>query len=169
MSCRCPRKRPLNETLSKCCQKRLKAPPDVSDCHLNKHRLINALGAFVNETRLGHECPQAVLPPIISPKLPESDAHAGATEARAVRRELGIIRCILYFLLSIVAGFVWRVEGGGGDTKKDDAANRMYVVWDCVTGIAHQGVTFNPPNATSQLSIDLCLPKTQSGPGVHMR
>ena len=80
-----------------------------------------------------------------------------------VRRELGIIRCILNGLLSIVAGFLWRVEGGGGDTKKDDAADRMYVVWDVVTGIAHQGVTFNPPNAKSHLSIYLCLPKTQSG------
>jgi len=55
-------------------------------------------------------------------------AHACSTEARAVRRELGIIRCILYFLLSVVAGFVWRVEGGGGDTTKDDAADRMDVV-----------------------------------------
>ena len=58
--------------------------------------------------------------------------HA-STEARVVRRELGIIRCILNCLLSIVAGFLWRVEGGGGDTKKDDAADRMYVVWDFVT------------------------------------
>ena len=53
--------------------------------------------------------------------------------------QLGIIRCILNCLLSIVAGFLWRVEGGGGDTKKDDAADRMYVVWDFVTCIAHQG------------------------------
>jgi hypothetical protein len=90
-------------------------------------------------------------------------AHAGATEARVVRRERGIIRWILNSLLSIVAGFVWRVEGGGGHTKKDDAADRIYVVWDVVTCIAHQGVTFNPPNAKSHLSIDLCLPKTQSG------
>jgi hypothetical protein len=51
---------------------RPKAPPDVSDCHLNKHRLINSLGAFVHETRLGHESPQVVLPPKIFPKLPES-------------------------------------------------------------------------------------------------
>jgi hypothetical protein len=64
--------RPLNETPRKCGRKRPKAPPDVSDCHLNKHRLINSLGAFVNETRLGHESPQVVLPPKISPKLPES-------------------------------------------------------------------------------------------------
>jgi hypothetical protein len=70
-------------------------------------------------------------------------AHACSTEARAVRRELGIIRWILYCLLSIVAGFVWRVEGGGGDTKKDDGADRRRVVWDCVTCIAHEGVTFN--------------------------
>jgi hypothetical protein len=39
-----------------------------------------------------------------------------------VHRALGIIRCILNCLLSIVAGFLWRVEGGGGETKKDDAA-----------------------------------------------
>ena len=70
---RCLRKRSLNETLKKCCQKRLKAPPDVSGCHLNKHRLINWLGALVNETHLDHGNPQAVLPPKISPKLPESD------------------------------------------------------------------------------------------------
>jgi hypothetical protein len=55
------RKRPLNETLQKCCQKRLKAPPDVSDCRLTKHRLINSLGTFVNEIRLGRGGPpQAV-------------------------------------------------------------------------------------------------------------
>jgi hypothetical protein len=69
-----------------------------------------------------------------------------------MRRERGIIRCILYCLLSIVAGFLWRVEGGGGDTKKDDAADRMYVVWDFVTCIAHQGVTFNPPNAKGSVT-----------------
>ena len=86
-----------------------------------------------------------------------------------MRRALGIRRCILYVLLAIVAGFVWRVEGGGGETKKDDAADRMYVVWDGVTGIAHQGVTCNPPNATSQLSIELCLPKTQSGLSIRLR
>jgi len=67
-------------------------------------------------------------------------AHAGATEASVVRREPGIIRWILNDLLSIVAGFVWRVEGGGGETKQDDAADRMGVVWDVVTGIAPQGV-----------------------------
>src|SRR5918995_5681185 len=66
MSCRCPRKRPLNETPRKGCQKRPKAPPDVSVCHLNKHRLINSLGVFVTETRLGHANPQVVLPPKIS-------------------------------------------------------------------------------------------------------
>ena len=41
-----------------------------------------------------------------------------------MRRELGLIQCILYCLLSIVAGFLWHVEGGGGDTKKDDGADR---------------------------------------------
>ena len=60
-----------------------------------------------------------------------------------VRRELGIIRCMLNCLLSIVAGFLWRVEGGGKDTKKDDGADRMRVVWDVVTCSAHEGVTFN--------------------------
>ena len=67
---RCLGKRPLNETPRKCCQMRLTAPPDVSDCHLTKHRLINSLGTFVNETRLSPESPQVVLPPKISPKLP---------------------------------------------------------------------------------------------------
>ena len=43
-------------------------------------------------------------------------AHAGTTEARVVRRAPGIIRCILNCLLSIVAGFVWRVERGGVNT-----------------------------------------------------
>jgi hypothetical protein len=77
---------------------------------------------------VAHVCPCAV-----------DQAHARATEARVVRYQLGIIRCILNYLLSIVAGFVWRVEGGGGDTKKDDTTDRMYVVWDVVTSIAHQG------------------------------
>src|SRR5262249_52027390 len=53
---------------------------------------------------------------------PLGGCRAGATEARMVRRELGIIQCILNCLLSIVAGFLWRVEGGGGETK--DAADR---------------------------------------------
>jgi hypothetical protein len=43
MSCEVSEKRPLNETLRKCCQKRLKASPDVSDCRLNKYRLINSV------------------------------------------------------------------------------------------------------------------------------
>jgi hypothetical protein len=55
-------------------------------------------------------------------------AHACSTESRAVRRVLGIIQYILFFLLSIVAGFLWRVEEGGGDTKKDDGAERIRVV-----------------------------------------
>jgi hypothetical protein len=38
---------------------------------------------------------------------------------------------------------LWRVEGGGEDTKKDDGADRMCVVWDVVTCSAHEGVTFN--------------------------
>jgi hypothetical protein len=56
-----------------------------------------------------------------------------------VRRARGILRGILTCLLSIVAGFVWRVEGGGGNTKKDDAADRMDVVWDVVTGHCQVG------------------------------
>jgi hypothetical protein len=40
--------RALNETLRQCCQQRLKAPPDVSDCRLNKHRLIGF------DHRVGH-------------------------------------------------------------------------------------------------------------------
>src|SRR5262249_24160090 len=76
-------------------------------------------------------------------------AHAGATEASVVRRARGILRCLLNGLRSIVAGFVWRVEGGDGETTQDDAADRMDVVGDCVTGIAHQGVTCNPPHAMS--------------------
>src|SRR5262249_36715084 len=43
---------------------------------------------------------------------PLGGCRAGATEARVVRRALGIIQCILNCLLSIVAGFLWRVEGG---------------------------------------------------------
>jgi hypothetical protein len=96
-------------------------------------------------------------------------AHACATEASVVRRARGIIRCILNGLLSIVAGFVWRVEGGGGETTKDDAADRMDVVGDGVTCLAHQGVTCNPPHTKSHLSISLCLLKAQSGPSVHMK
>src|SRR5439155_15835393 len=46
-------------------------------------------------------------------------AHAGTTEARAVRRARGIIWCILNCLLSIVAGLVWRVERGGVNTTID--------------------------------------------------
>jgi hypothetical protein len=89
--------------------------------------------AFLLSGAVAPACPCAV-----------DQAHAGATEARVVRRALGIIQCILNCLLSIVAGFLWRVEGGSGKTKKDDAADRMSVVWDFVTCIAHQGVTFNP-------------------------
>src|SRR5262245_20384567 len=42
-----------------------------------------------------------------------AQAHADAPEASMVRRARGIIRCLLNGLRSIVAGFVWRVEGGG--------------------------------------------------------
>src|SRR5438093_1587334 len=98
-------------------------------------RMVSAMVVSLLSGAVAHACPCAV-----------DQAHACATEARVVRRELGIIRCIPNGLLSIVAGFLWRVEGGGGNTKKDDA-DRMYVVWNFVTCIAHQGVTFNPPNA----------------------
>src|SRR5712691_13467390 len=127
-------------------------PPCVTVAPTMPVRMVSAMVASLLSGVVQHACPCAV-----------DHAHACATEARAVRRERGIIWCILNCLLSIFAGFLWRVEGGGGDTKKDDAADRMYVVWDCVTCIAHQGVTFNPPNAKSHLSIYLCLPKTQSG------
>ena len=69
-------------------------------------------------------------------------AHAGTTAACVVRRARGLLRCLRNGLRSIVAGFVWRVEGGGGETKNDDAADRMDVVWDGVTGIAHQVVLY---------------------------
>jgi hypothetical protein len=69
---RCLRKRSLNETPRKCYPKWLKVSPDVSDCHLNKHCLINSLGVLVAETRLGHERSHMGLPPKISPKLPVS-------------------------------------------------------------------------------------------------
>ena len=72
-----------------------------------------------------------------------------------VRRARGIIRCILNGLRSIVAGFVWRVEGGGGETTQDDGADRMGVVWDVVTCIAHQGVICNPPGI-NEMDPPLC-------------
>ena len=79
MSCRCPRKRPLNETYGKRCQKRQKAPPGVSYSHLNKHRLINSLEGYIDETGLCHRNTRTVLPPKISPKLPESDVRSSAS------------------------------------------------------------------------------------------
>src|SRR5215813_1963822 len=39
--------RSLNETLSKCCQKRLREATSVSSSHLTKHRLINSLQPFL--------------------------------------------------------------------------------------------------------------------------
>jgi NAD(P)-dependent dehydrogenase (short-subunit alcohol dehydrogenase family) len=73
MSGRCPRKRSLNGTLRKCCQKRQKARSGVSYSHLNKHCLINLLEGFIDETGLWHRNTRPGLPPKISPKLPESD------------------------------------------------------------------------------------------------
>src|SRR5687768_6125575 len=70
-------------------------------------RMVSAMVASLLSGAVAHACPCAV-----------AQAHACATEARVVRRELGIIRCILNCLLSIVAGFLWRVEGGGGVPKK---------------------------------------------------
>ena len=78
------RKRPLNETLRKCCQKRLKAPPDVSDCRLTKHRLINSLGTFVNETRLGRGGP---------PRLSSAKSFSKATGKRDGRSPRSAPNC----------------------------------------------------------------------------
>jgi hypothetical protein len=96
-------------------------PPCVTVAPTMPVRMVSAMIASLLLGADAHACPCAV-----------DQAYAGATEARVVRRELGIIRCILNCLLSIVAGFLWCVEGGGGDTKKDDSADRMYVVWDFV-------------------------------------
>jgi hypothetical protein len=103
-------------------------PPCVTVAPTMPVRMVSAMVASLLLGAVAYAFPCAV-----------DQAHAGATEARVVRRQLGIMRCIRNCLLSIVAGFLWRVEGGGGDTKKDDAADRMYVVWDFVTCIAHQG------------------------------
>src|SRR5262245_43302182 len=105
-------------------------------------RMVSAMVASLLLRAVQPACPWAV-----------DQAHAGATEARVVRRELGIIRCILNGLSPIMAGFVWHVEGGGGDTKKADTADRMSVVWECVSCIAQQSVTCNPPHAKSHLSL----------------
>src|SRR5262245_57041554 len=78
-------KRPLNETLRKCCQKRLKASPDVLDCRLNKHRLINSLEGLIDETGLRHENTQIGLPLEISPKVPESALDCRALFGSASR------------------------------------------------------------------------------------
>src|SRR5262245_61913685 len=75
-------------------------------------RMVSAMVASLLSGAVAHACPCTV-----------DQAHACATEARVVRRQLGIIRCILNGLLSIVAGFLWRVEGGGGDTKKGSVSD----------------------------------------------
>ena len=67
--------------------------------------MVSALGASLLLGVVQLACPWAV-----------DQAHAYATEASVVRRARGIIRCILNGLLSIVAGFVWRVERGGVNT-----------------------------------------------------
>src|SRR5262245_32585427 len=59
-------KRPLNETLRKCFQRRLNARAYVSSSHLNKHRLINSIAAYIDETCSCHVNAQVVLPPKIS-------------------------------------------------------------------------------------------------------
>src|SRR5215510_13132084 len=69
---RCPEKRSLNEPRGKRCQMRQKARLGVSYSHLNKHRLINALEGWIDETCLSHRNTRTGLPPKISPKLPES-------------------------------------------------------------------------------------------------
>src|SRR2546427_292419 len=65
-------------------------------------RMVSAMGASLLSGVVQLACPWAV-----------DQAHAYATEASVVRRARGIIRCLLTGLLAIVAGFVWRVEGGG--------------------------------------------------------
>ena len=75
--------RSLHETQRKCCHKRLKASPDVSDCRLNKHRLINSLERYIDETALCHENTQLGLPFAFSPKVPESETQPCMPPARA--------------------------------------------------------------------------------------
>src|SRR5712691_1871444 len=89
-------------------------PPCVTVAPTMPVRMVSAMVASLLSGAVEHACP-----------CDDDHAHACSTEARAVRRELGIIQCILYCLRSIVAGFLWHVEGGGGDTKKDDGADRM--------------------------------------------
>ena len=62
----------LNEPWRKRCQMRQKARLGVSYSHLNKHRLINSLEGWIDETGLSHRNTRTGLPPKISPKLPES-------------------------------------------------------------------------------------------------
>src|SRR5262245_7245268 len=73
---RCPEKRSLNEPRRKRCQMRQKARLGVSYSHLNKHRLINSLEGWINETGLWHRNTRTGLPPKISPKLPGSELGA---------------------------------------------------------------------------------------------
>ena len=87
---RCLRKRPLNETLGKVLFQRRKPPSGVSFSHLNKHRLINSLEEYIDETGLCRENTQTSLPLEISPKVPESevgrDCQGCHVAARTLRR-----------------------------------------------------------------------------------
>src|SRR5437667_8239962 len=111
-------------------------PPCVTVAPTMPVRIVSAIIASLLSGAIAPACPDA-----------GDQAHAGATAACVVRRARGILRCLRNGLRSIVAGFVWRVEGGGGEITQDDAADRMGVVGDVVTGIAHPGVTCNPPHA----------------------
>src|SRR4029453_9839839 len=86
-------------------------PPWVTVAPTMPVRMVSPIVAYLLSGAVAHACPCAV------EQTPE-----GATEANVVHRQLGIIQCIRKGLPSIVAGFLWRVEGGDGDTKKDDAA-----------------------------------------------
>src|SRR5215510_4947132 len=70
-------------------------PPCVTVAPTMPVRMMLAMGASLLLGVVQHVCPWAV-----------DQAHAGATEATAVRRALGIRRCLLSCLCSIVAGFV---------------------------------------------------------------
>src|SRR5215510_14668306 len=82
-------------------------PPCVTVAPTMPVRMVSAMVASLLSGAVAPACLCAV-----------DQAHAGATEARVVRRELGIIQCILNCLLSIVAGFVWRVEEEVGIPKQ---------------------------------------------------
>jgi len=60
----------LKQDTERMMPKVLESASRLSDCRLNKHCLINLLGAFVNETRLGRESSQVGLPPKILQSYP---------------------------------------------------------------------------------------------------